>query len=571
MIADHDPVLTEVIRNELEALVDEMRIAIRKTAHSPMVKVGDFSVTLCDRKGRGIGLGETNGVHPLFYEMAPRVLKKYQNNIRPGDIFMLNDPFSGASHILDLFIIAPLFWNDQLAVFALVYSHHTDMGGRFPGGGSGAYMESYEEGLRIPLTKVVDAGRRNQEILDIILANVRDNDSFVGDIEAKITGCWRAGENIRLILDKYGLKEMDACCEYLNKRGEQAVRAAIRKIPPGEYDAQTLLTDNGFGPVQPGLPVRVTLRVAVDNLVCDFTGTHRQVRGGVNLPLGNLRGIVFLALKQLLHPDIPLNAGTMAPIEIVAPRGTLVNPEFPAATAGRAPMFFVVDEIVHRALAKAIPHDVPVPSEHWDILHFSKRTNDGGEISLLDLCSGGFGARPNSDGPDGIGGSPMVSLPVEMVERGFPLLIEGFGLVPDSAGPGKYRGSMAVFRRYRFLESGHAMVRTNRLSAPLGLAGGEPGLPSSNFYNPDSESRRLPQQLFNHFEPKPGDVLVHRIGGCGGHGNPRERDPEKVRKDVKEERLSIEAALLDYSVVINPETLEVDFDKTAHHRVLRGG
>jgi N-methylhydantoinase B len=555
--ASHDPVLLEVMRNELEALLDEMHIAIRKTGRSPMVQIGDLGVTLCDRKGRGFGLGFTKWTHSMMYRLVRRVLAQYGLDLQAGDIFLVNDPYAGASHLPDLVLISPLFWRDELAAFAVDYSHQTDMGGRFHGSASGRCTQIYEEGLRIPCVRAVSGGVRNDDLIAVLMANVRGADEFIGDVDAKMAGIWRANENLQSILDRYGIDQFDACCDHLNSTASRQMREAIACVPDGEYQAQVELGDNGLHPVDPPLVMAVTLRFSGEQLVVDFTGTSRQAEGGVNMPVENTIGRVHSTLRELLCPQARINDGTMSAIEVVTPPGTLVNPDFPAPVAGRAPNFFMMDEVLHRALAQVMPELVPVPRLAWDVMHFSQERSDGTEYGLMDLCAGGWGGRPKSDGPDGLAGNPSSAIPAELVERQAPIVIEGFGLVPDTEGPGAHRGSLGVFRTYRFLEDGEVMIRTNRIEGSAGLAGGERGEPSFSTLTKGGIELLLDPEHFTHFSAQEGDVFHHQVGGCGGHGDPLTRSRDLVARDLQEERVTLERAEARYGMEFSGD-LEID-------------
>jgi N-methylhydantoinase B len=566
MDRNYDPVLIEVVRNELASITEEMAIAVHKTGRSAMVKIGDFATAICDGKGRVIGLGSAMPFQlAVFAHFMPYVIKKHSGNFKPGDVILHNDPYLGASHMPDLMVIRPVFWREQLVAFTLVYSHQTDIGGRFAGGFSSQCTESYEEGMRLPIVKYFEGGIRNEALFDTIMANVRANEEFLGDLEAKIAGCWRGEQELCSALDKYGLKNFQDCCEYLLDAGERAGRAAVREIPPGEYCEQMYLGDDGFGTEGTALPVKVTLKANGDTLTLDFTGTNVQALGAINNPLSNTVGIILQTIHCILCPDSIFNEGFARPINILAPLGTLLNPQFPAAVGGRAPLFFILFEAIYRVLAKAIPGKVPVPVEGGDVLHFTGRREDGSEYAVMDLFWGGWGGRPTKDGVDGVGGL-YATVPAEMLEHEYPVVVEGFGFLPDSGGPGKYRGSLSVYKEFRFLQPARIMVRTNRShGVSMGLAGGRPGNPALNLFN----GAKLPQKSHLHMDVNAGDRIYHVIAASGGHGEPDHRDPEKVLADVVDEKITTTAAREQYGVVINPENLTVDFKATARLREAR--
>ncbi len=563
-----DPILVEVIKNELAAITEEMAIAVWKTGRSAMVKTGDFATAMCDGQGRLIGQGYAAPFQLAFFiEMMPYVLNKYGGTFKPGDVLVVNDPYAGITHMPDVAIIAPAFWQGQLVAFTLSYSHHTDIGGRFPGGFSSQCTETFEEGLRLPIVKLYDEGTRNDALLETVLANVRVSEEWLGDVEAKIAGCWRGEQEIKALLDKYGLQTYQSSCDYLIDYAERATRAAIRAIPPGEYVYDDTFEDDGFGTDGAALPLKLALRVEGDTLTADFTGTAPQARGAINLPLSMTKATVYGSVKSIVSPDVLTNVGFVRPINVIAPPGTLVNPRFPAAVGGRAPLFFRVFDMLFRALAKALPERVPIPGEGGDVLHFTGQKEDGTPFAVMDIYFGGWGGRPMKDGIDGV--APMSfgsygTIPAELLEREYPLVVDGFGYVPDTAGAGKHRGSLSIYKQWRFLQPGKVMVRTNRLlRVSDGLAGGAPGALSTNILNPGAENLQLPRKAHLHMEVKPGDRIYHVVSGSGGHGDPWEREPEKVLVDVKDEKLTIVGAREQYGVVIDPQSLSVDWEKTA--------
>ena len=562
-----DPILVEVIKNELAAITEEMAIAVWKTGRSAMVKTGDFATAICDGQGRLLGQGYAAPFQLAFFiEMMPYILDKFGGSFTPGDVIVVNDPYAGITHMPDVAIVAPAFWNDQLVAFTLAYSHHTDIGGRFPGGFSSQCTETYEEGLRLPILKLYAGGVRNEALLDTILANVRVSDEWLGDVEAKIAGCWRGEQEIRALLDKYGVETYESSCDYLIDYAERATRAAIREIPSGEYVHEDVFEDDGFGTDAAAMPIKLTLRVEDDTLSVDFTGTSPQARGAINLPLSMTKATVYGTIKSIVGEDVLPNVGFIRPIQVITEPGSLVNPRFPAAVGGRAPLFFRVFDMLFRVLAKALPDRTPIPGEGGDVLHLTGEKADGTPYAMMDIFFGGWGGRPKKDGIDGV--APMSfgsygTIPAELLEREYPLVIDGFGYVPDTAGAGKYRGSLSIYKQWRFLQPGKAMVRTNRLlRASDGMAGGQPGALSTNILNPGDENQELPRKAHMHLDVKPGDRIYHVVCASGGHGDPLEREPEKVLTDVKDEKLTIGHARKQYAVVIDPQDLTVDWEQT---------
>lgn len=567
-----DPILVQVIKNELASVNEEMAIAVYRTGRSAMVKVGDFATAVCDARGRVVGEGAAPFQIGIFMVVLETVIRKFGGSFAPGDVILVNDPYSGMGHMPDVGIVAPAFWRGQLIGFTLAYSHHTDIGGRFPGGFSSQCTEAFEEGFRIPPVKLDHAGERNMALLRMIEANVRAPEEWIGDVEAKIAGCRRGEQELRAVVEKYGLEVFNSSCDYFVDYAEKATRAAIRAIAPGEYVYEDTFEDDGLGGADVSMPLRVALRVEGDSLIVDFTGTAPQARSAINMPFGMTRGTVYGAVKSIVSPDVLTNIGFTRPITIIAPEGTLVNPRHPAAVGGRAPLFFRIFDMMFRVLAQALPDKVGISGEGGDVLHFSGTKPDGSHFSFMDLFFGGWGGRPGKDGIDGV--APMSfgsygSVPAEVLEREYPVVVDGFGYVSDTEGAGKHRGSVGIYKQWRFLEPGKVMVRTNRLVRPSdGLNGGYAGELSTNILMSKAAEKVLPRQSHIHLEVNAGDRIYHRISGSGGFGEPAERDPRLVLADVAEGKISIEQAYNRYRVVIDREKMIVDLSAT--ERLRRG-
>ncbi|MBV8056344.1 MAG: hydantoinase B/oxoprolinase family protein [Deltaproteobacteria bacterium] len=565
-----DPILVQVIKNELASVNEEMAIAVYRTGRSAMVKVGDFATAVCDARGRVVGEGAAPFQIGIFMVVLETVMRKFGGSFTPGDVILVNDPYSGMGHMPDVGIVAPAFWRGQLIGFTLAYSHHTDIGGRFPGGFSSQCTEAFEEGFRIPPVKLDHTGQRNMALLQMIEANVRAPEEWIGDAEAKIAGCRRGEQELRAVVEKYGLEVFNSSCDYFVDYAETATRAAIRAIKPGEYVYEDTFEDDGLGGAGVAMPLRVALRVEGDSLTVDLTGTAPQARSAINMPLGMTRGTVYGAVKSIVSPDVLTNVGFTRPITIVAPEGTLVNPRHPAAVGGRAPLFFRIFDMMFRVLAQALPDKVGISGEGGDVLHFSGIKPDGSHFSFMDLFFGGWGGRPGKDGIDGV--APMNfgsygSVPAEVLEREYPVVVDGFGYVPDTEGAGKHRGSVGIYKQWRFLEPGKVMVRTNRLVRPSdGLNGGDAGELSTNILMSQAAEKVLPRQSHIHLDVNAGDRIYHRISGSGGFGKPAQRDPKLVLADVLEGKVSIEQAYNRYRVIIDRESMLVNQSATERLR-----
>jgi N-methylhydantoinase B len=556
-----DPVLVEVIKNEIAAVTEEMTLTVYRTGRSGMCKVGDFATAVCDGQGRLVGEGGSPYQMCVFIDTMNNILARYGDSLRPDDIILVNDPYAGISHMPDITLIAPVFWREKLVAFAISYSHHTDVGGRFAGGISSQCRESFEEGVRIPPIKLFDRGIRNDALLEAIVANVRTPEEWMGDVDAKVASCKRGAEQIVKLVDKYGLPQFEATCDYLVDYSERATRAAISRIPDGEYTEESLFdeeTEVTGGP----LALKVTLRIKGDSAVVDLSSAPPQIAASINSPLVTTKAMARAALKAIVRSDAIANIGFARPIEVVVPLGTLLNPRYPAAVGGRASLAMHVSNMVFRAVAKALPGQLGSVGEGADMLHFICRGEDGRYLSFMDVFFGGWGGRPDRDGVDGA--SPMAmggaygAMPAEVLEREYPVIVEGFGYLPDTEGAGKFRGALSVYRQWRFRKPAEILIRTIQVRGSEGLAGGRAGADSINLLQSNGNHTLLPPQAHVHLKVEPGDRIYHQVHGSGGYGNPFERDPEQVQQDVEEGKISVPGARDRYAVVIDPETLVVD-------------
>jgi len=567
-----DPVLVEVMKNELTAVAEEMGITMKRTARSLVAKEGaDFSTALTDAEGRLIAQGLTIGIHLGYVQgVMPWVLERFGDGLEPGDIIASNDPYGGLSHFPDIVLVMPVFWRERLVGFSAIVAHHTDIGGRFPGGMGAACEDLYQEGVRIPGIKLVEAGKPNSGVIELLKANVRAPDDLEGDLEAEAAACRRGAEGICRILDQHGIETFDATNAQLRAYSERSMRATIERIPDGTYTCEELFEDDGKG----GEGVHLALKLIVhgDSVTVDFEGTGSQVPSAINVPANLTKACVYVAFRSILESDAPANAGLTAPLDVVIPEGCVLNPKFPGAVGARGMMMWRIIDMIFAALADADPSRVYAAGEGgMNLLVYTPRQTGHSSALLVDIYAGGWGARATLDGIEGVtpmaAGGATRSLPAEMIERECPVMLEGFGFVPDTGGAGKFRGALSVFRRWRFLESGRAMLRNNRVkSVPYGLEGGCDGTPFDAVLHDDQGTHKLPEEMVIDTAVTAGQALVHVQPGGGGYGSPLERDIQRVREDVLDEKISVELARNTYGVVIDAQSLRLDVPATARLR-----
>ncbi len=546
-----DPVLAEVIAHELAAVGEEMAVVTWRTGRSPMLKSGDFATAVCDSRGRILvrGFAATFQL-AVFSDLIVHLGTKYAGSIRPGDAFVSNEPTHSATHLPDVAVAMPVFGDGALIAFCAVYSHQADIGGRFPGGSSSEPTSSYEEGLTIPAVKAVDQGEVNDELLSLIAANVRSSEEWLADLRSKLAGCRRGCAEMNAVVARYGSGAVRAAGAHLLERSERVARAAIANVPDGRYRADTRVREAAIA--TPGeIILNLELTVAGDELVADFNGSSDQVQAALNMPALMTRAAVYGAVKSVLAPHATANSGFFVPVSVQAPPGTIVNPLPGAAVGGRAAVFFWTYDLVLAALAQAVPERVGVPGEATDMMHYSGTDVSGDPGAVLDIYCGGWGGRSDQDGIDGV--APLWyevfgTIPAELIERQYPIVVDGFGFVPDSGGPGRHRGSVAVFRRWRFRAPGQVMIRNVRINEQPGFAGGGAGTLPRTTLERDGEVTELPLLTTVQQTVREGDVLYHATAGAAGYGPVGERPADLVAEDLAAGLVSPEAAATVYGV-----------------------
>lgn len=563
-----DPILTEVMRHELISASEEMNITMKQTTRSIVAKEGgDFSAGLLDPAGRVIAQAIPYGLG-YFTAVMPHIIAKYNGRFRRGDVVISNDPYGGLSHLPDIALVMPIFWRSEHRGFAAVVQHHTDIGGRFPGGMGLPCAQIYEEGLRLPAVKLYEGGRPIEAVREIIAAAVRAPDDVLGDLEAGIAACRRGERALVALFEKYGSDQVVGCYHHLLAHSENLMRSTVRSIPDGRYTAAQPFEDGAGTCVE----IVVTLVVEGDNLTVDFTGTGLQVSNALNCPpdlIGNfICNNVLIAL--LGSSDVPINSGLFAPIKTITPAGTLLNPRFPAAVGSRGQVLWRVYDLVCQALALAIPDRMPAAAEggvSMMVFTTARQSGAGGSMMMTEMYASGWGGRPNSDGLDGTMPVAMTGFRTnsgEAFEQELPVMLDGFGFMPDTGGPGQFRGALAVYRRWRFLADGRVMLRTCRVdSLPYGLAGGNEGTPFQAILLSDGHQTEMPRNIMLDFPVKAGDVLTHIQPSAGGYGPPYRREVTKVLEDVLDEKVTPAAAARDYGVAIDLHQSKADLARTA--------
>ncbi|MCL6639821.1 MAG: hydantoinase B/oxoprolinase family protein [Candidatus Rokubacteria bacterium] len=568
-----DPITLGVVWGALGSIAVEIGTTVHRTAYSEQAREGqDFSVALFDRRGRMVAQGPYSPGHMGAMSFAVRNALAVHpvETLRPGDGILLNDPLLGSGHFPDFFVTQPVFHRDELIGFAVNIVHHTDVGGQRPGSqGVTGIFDYFQEGLRIPPTKVWREYREDPAVIGIIAANTRTPDRVLGDLRAQRSAL-RVGE-LRLIelVERYGRDTVFAAMEEILARTEAAMRAAIGAIPDGVYAFEDWLDD--YGPGTPPLRVAVTVTVAGDTMTIDYEGSSPQTPSGLNSYINYTRSYSYDAAKCLTDPLGPMNEGALRPITVRAPEGSFLNPRPPAGGGPRALICYRVFEAVLGALAPALPERVAAAASHMANPTFGGRDRARGRSFVAyELVLSGTGARATRDGCEAMAWAFNASnIPVEAQEARHPIVVERFELIRDSGGPGTFRGGCGVRRDMRFLaEDGKLTNLTDRQKfAPWGLFGGRPGRPGRTVINPGPGERVVHSKESTDFQY--GDVISFQQAGAGGYGDPLDRDPRRVLEDVLDEYVSVEAAGRDYGVVLVGEGLDLRVDESATRELRR--
>ena len=509
MSRDLDPVTLSVLASALAGIAEEMGAVLIRGAYSSNIKERrDCSTALFDADGRMVAQAEHIPVH--LGAMPEAVAAVIEREPVPGDVFALNDPFRGGTHLPDVTLVSPLDdgGGERIVGYAVTRAHHSDVGGMSPGSMPSGSRSIYQEGIVIPPLRLVRAGEPVPDVLELILANVRTPDVRRGDLRAQLAANALAGRRLAELIERRGRETVLAAFAEVVAYAERRSREAIASLPDGRYEAAGEIEGDGVS--DDDVPIRVAVEIAGDELTVDFGGTAAQVPGNVNCPLAVTRSACFFALRVVLPHDIPQNAGVYVPLTIAAPEGSLVNARSPAAVvAGNVETSQRIADTVLLALGQAI--DVPAQGQGT----MNNLVIGGAGWTYYETIGGGQGASASGDGPSGVhvGMSNTLNTPIEAFELEYPLRVERYELAEDSGGAGEHRGGDGIVRAVRALEPASLSLLTDRRRhAPRGAHGGEDGQPGENALNGEPLPPKLSREL------AAGDVVSIRTPGGGGYG-----------------------------------------------------
>jgi N-methylhydantoinase B len=563
-----DPASFEIVKNSLYKIAEEMRVVLARTAYSPLLKsAGDYSCGVFDARGEMVAQGPDLPIHLGSMPDAVRaVVAAFVSDVHDGDVFIHNDPYFGGSHLPDVNVVRPAFYEGELLGYACLRAHWPDIGSATPGS-YGAVTEIFGEGLRMPPLRLISRGVLNVDLERLILANVRTPDERKGDLGAQLAATLRATERLRVLASRYGSAELVGTMGEVMDYSERLMRATLMDLPDGEGAFEDFCDGDGIADDSSGTDASFRIRLSVektaDRVIVDFAGTDAQVKGPMNAPLSVTASGIFCALKTAFDPNnlIPPNSGCWRNIEIRARKGSVVNAAFPA------PVVYANHEMSHRvadmvmgALASFMPGQVMACSQGTSAILTLGGVDprSGGHYVSYETVKGGYGARPNKDGINCVasGISNTMNTPAEIMEMAFPLRIECYEVNPDSGGAGRYRGGCGARRVWRLLAGADATVALcmeRMTSPPFGLLGGTAGAGAAvKLTTPDGVIRELPSK--GSFGAPAGSVIDMITPGSGGFGPVAERDRAAIGRDLLDGYVSAAAAERDYAIA-DPEAL----------------
>jgi N-methylhydantoinase B len=541
-----EPVTLTVVWNSLVSIADEMGGALRRTAFSEAVREGeDFSTGLFDGQGRLIAQGNFTPGHLGAMPYAVQNVLKYipPESLEPGDTLCTNDSFLGGSHFPDIFLVTPVFEGHEIIAYVCNTAHHVDVGGAYPGSEAvQGVTEAFAEGIRVLPVKIIRRGEFDQDILRIILGNVRLPEKVRGDLFAQRNANHVGAERLRKLVKTYGRDVFENIIEEILDRSEARTRELLAALPQGTYSYEDQIDD--YGPNTP--PIRIAADVTLDEagVTVDLSRSSDQVPAGLNCYINYTRAYGSFAMRIFAKIDVPNNAGVERVIKVKAREGSFFNAVYPAPSGGRASVQVRIFDTINGAMSKCVPERAMGAFTHWGNPKIGGVDDSGKRWIMYDLIFGGFGGRSDKDGVEGL--APVMNcnnVPVEVHETNNPVRIHQVAAIPDSCGAGEFRGGCGV-RKDVELMSGDATVvllGDRHKTSPYGIFGGLGGSVARTVLIRDGKEEDLGSKEVRRL--RRGDILSFRLAGAGGYGDPRKRDPGAVRRDVANGYVSRDKAL----------------------------
>jgi len=555
-----EKIIVEVIKYALIYIAEEMGVILRKTAFSPNIRDRlDFSCAILAPNGDLVAQAEHIPVHLGSMVVGAKNIIKWINehemDLEAGDVILSNDPYIVGTHLNDVMLLKPVFYKDEIVSYLVNKAHHVDIGGKVPGSISVDAESLYEEGIVIEPIKIVEKNVVGKDLLRKIMDNIRTPEYFKGDIMAQIASLKTGETRLMELISKYGHEVLYRSYNEIIGYTERYTRNVLGKLisrynAVGEYTATDYLESRKYGL----LKINVRIVLAKDNILVDYSGSSIQVKEPLNAVYGVTVAATTYALKTIIDPDMPMNQGFYRVVSINAPKGSILNPEPPAPVAGgNLETSQRIVDVVHLALSKAFPDRVPAAS-------CGTMTNvllGGSNWAFYETIGCGSGARPSSDGVDGVHTNMTNTLntPIEIAEREYPILFVAYELRRDSCGPGRYRGGLGITRAFKVLEDNVVLTIFSEREKlrPWGLAGGGSGVPSKHFIVRGNDVIYIGSK--STVVLKRNDVVYINTPGGGGYGDPCDRDNESIKRDLVEDRISLEYVKENYGYCMDKTIL----------------
>jgi len=572
-----DPVSIQILWNRLISIVDEAATGLMRTAYTPSVKeYHDFCCALFDKDARMLSHSTvtTAGFLGIVPEVMRNFLGKFKaSSLKPGDVIITNDPWVASGHLIDVSVAAPIFRGDELVAYTLCIVHHLDMGGRM------STLESkdlFEEGLKIPIIKLYEAGRLNETIFEFIRANTRVPEKILGDLRAQLVSLNVCSRGLLSLMDEYRIDGLEDLANEVIGRTEASLRARIAELPDGTYYNNVTLPP--IPGVKEAIEVKAAVTVAGDEIIIDYTGSSPQVTAAINCTINIVRSYSSYPIKLALDPSVPNNDGGLKPIRIIAPEGSVINSKPPAATWGRTMIAHLFPEIVFGALERVMPDRVLAANggSPANEVYLHGKQADGRSFMSIAQHTGGFGASARHDGYSTLCFPYNTrNIPIEVIENEARVRYLKKEFVADSGGPGRNRGGLGQELEFEILDGGTAEATSVESSVRIsgrvetgvmpafGRCGGSYGRGGGLWLDGKAVEHGVYRKL------APGQRVRFVMTGGGGYGHPLEREPNRVLADYLDGKVSIEAARNDYAVVIDEASQTVDLQRTLALRSAR--
>ena len=549
-----DPITLEVVRNKVDGIANEMQSTLLRSSFSTVVKEGlDASASLFTPNGETLAQAIAIPIHlATLIPIVETIARTFpMDEMKPGDLYIMNDPYLGGTHLPDIAIVMPVFFDERPIAFSAAMTHHQDVGGMSPGSVPPNATEIYQEGIRIPPLKLREGNEFNHTLVEMLKLNVRVPQVFMGDIGAQISACTVGARRVAELAGRYGYGQTLRIFNELLDRSEQLTRKALEAIPDGTYSYVDYLDNDGVN-LDESVRIEVAVTVSGSELHCDFEGTDPQTRGPFNAVKSGSQAAAYYAVRAVTDSSIPTNGGCFRPVSLHLPEGTLVNPVEPAPVNSRTATLKRIPGSIVGALKGALPEQIPADSAgELLVLSLGGKNLSGKPYVVGEFNAGGSGGGPRKDGVDVIetDGSNCMNMPVEALELEAPARVHRMSLRTDSGGVGEFRGGLGCVREIEFLTDNIALTHRgerHRHAARGSQGGGDGAKAFSKIVRRDGTEEVVNSKLFTMVHS--GERLIVETAGGGGYGDPNGRDREAVQDDLRNRKVSERSAMNDYGL-----------------------